>query len=115
MDLYLCKWNLAAGIFRSYTKVSKVITPADGLPETIFFRWLQIKKEIFGLQHLKGASKLSAEGRLLKNYDQNSGLPTDFYSPFTVTNDGELMTGVPMDLSGLSLDNLVYRSRSHFY
>lgn len=47
------------------------------------------------LGSFKGLTCMNVSGRIIKHYDQNTGLPfTGFVSPLTVTSKGELLTGV---------------------
>ncbi|MBX3254017.1 MAG: histidine kinase [Chitinophagaceae bacterium] len=87
----------------------KEITSADGLPENNIFSLTTDGEGNIWATTFRGLSKLDPEGKLLKNYNQNTGLPyTDFYSPFTVTARGELLTGVANGFICFKPDSLVH-------
>ncbi|MBX2925321.1 MAG: histidine kinase [Chitinophagaceae bacterium] len=94
-------------------KSQEGITSSEGLPENNVFSLAADKQGNIWATTFKGISKLSTDGRVLKNYDHTAGLPySDFYSPLTATDNGTLITAVSNGFVSFKPDSLSYHPSS---
>jgi len=89
----------------------RLITRQEGLPENnIYAIQADFKGNVWAATY-EGITRLNADGRIIENYNRRTGLHFDnFYSPFTQTAKGELLTGVGEGFIRFHPDSLPYSS-----
>jgi ligand-binding sensor domain-containing protein/two-component sensor histidine kinase len=87
------------------------ITTQDGLPENNIY---SLQTDLEGntwATSFKGLTQIGPDGRIIENFNRSKGLNfTNFYSPFSLTPDGELMTGVTNGFIQFHPDSLYHAS-----
>ncbi|MGC4013212.1 MAG: two-component regulator propeller domain-containing protein [Luteolibacter sp.] len=88
----------------------KKISRQEGLPENRVFSLIRDNSGNIWAATFKGISEFSPDIKLLRNYDQTMGLSySNFHSPFSLTKQGRLLTGVENGFIEFHPDSLQYR------
>lgn len=86
------------------------ITTTEGLPENNIYSLVFDKKGDAWATHFKGISRITKDGKIL-NYDKRYGLSfSDFYSPFSISNEGTIFTGINNGFLSFVPDRVDYKS-----
>ncbi|WP_160144163.1 ligand-binding sensor domain-containing protein [Chryseolinea soli] len=86
------------------------ITASEGLPENNVFSLLADRSGAIWTTSYHGISRISPDGAI-ENFDRSKGLGLiNFYSPFTMTSDGEILTGAGNGFIRFHPDRVRYQS-----
>jgi ligand-binding sensor domain-containing protein len=89
----------------------KLITTRNGLPENNIYALQPDLKGNVWASSFGGITQIAPDGRIIENYNRRKGLNfSDFYSPFSITKQGEILTGIGNGFIRFLPDSLPYTS-----
>ena len=88
-----------------------MIATQNGLPENNVHALQPDRKGDIWAGSYQGISRIDRSGKVIEWYNRKNGLNfVDFYSPFTITNEGKILTGIGNGFIQFQPDSLPYKS-----